>query len=144
MAKLEPGGRVLLGNVVRAFFLDAGGKLKYRPYKDRNGKTNWSVFGVRSDGSKSQVYIARNGEPKRFRSANAILSVYHRSMFPQDEGVFVPWLPGDEEGSEDDGEDIEETSSKSGATGLKQRDFDQSLQGTNKTPLHHYDRQSRV
>tara|TARA_B100000378_G_C17978748_1_gene389771 strand:+ start:264 stop:590 length:327 start_codon:yes stop_codon:yes gene_type:complete len=108
VAKLEPGGRVLLGNVVRAF-LDAGGKLKYRPYKDRNGKTNWFVFGVRSDGSESQVYIARNGEPKRFRSANAILS-YHRSMFPQDEGVFVPWLRGDEESSEDDEEDVEDTS----------------------------------
>lgn len=92
MRKPDTEGKVLLGNVVRPF-LDAGGTLRYHPVRDESGKTHWLVFGVRSDGSESQVFISRNGEPKRIRSANAVLS-YHQSMFPDEEGVFIPWLPG--------------------------------------------------
>ena len=91
MRKPDTEGKVLLGNVVRPF-LDAGGTLRYHPIRDESGKTHWLVFGVRSDGTESQVFISRNGEPKRIRSANAVLS-YHQSMFPKEDGVFIPWLP---------------------------------------------------
>ena len=95
MRKPDTEGKVLLGNVVRPF-LDAGGTLRYHPIRDEeSGKTHWLVFGVRSDGSESQVFISRNGEPKRIRSANAVLS-YHQSMFPDDKGVFIPWIPGED------------------------------------------------
>ena len=95
MKKPNTEGKVLLGNVVRPF-LDAGGTLRYHPIRDEeSGKTHWLVFGVRSDGSESQVFISRNGEPKRIRSANAVLS-YHQSMFPDDKGVFIPWIPGED------------------------------------------------
>lgn len=94
MTKPDTEGKVLLGNVVRPF-LDAGGTLRYHPIRDdESGKTHWLVFGVRSDGSESQVFISRNGEPKRIRSANAVLS-YHQSMFPSEGGVFIPWLPAE-------------------------------------------------
>ena len=91
MKKPNTEGKVLLGNVVRPF-LDAGGTLRYHPIRDESGKTHWLVFGVRSDGTESQVFISRNGEPKRIRSANAVLS-YHQSMFPNEDGVFIPWIP---------------------------------------------------
>lgn len=91
MKKPKPEGKVLLGNVVRPF-LDAGESLLYKPFEDDMGNTHWFLFGVRADGSESQVFIARNGEPKRFRSANAVIS-YHQNMFPDCEEVRVPVLP---------------------------------------------------
>lgn len=105
MMKPEHEGKVLLGHVVRSF-LDAGGTLRYKPVEGDGGKTHWLVYGVRADGSEAQVFISRNGEPKRFRSANAVVR-YHQSMYPGVDEVVIPVLPLQDGsgGSEDDNEE---------------------------------------
>ena len=105
MANSNSEAKVLVSHVIRTF-IDAGGKLKYKPVVDGSGKLTWLVIGVRADGSELQVYIARSGEPKRFQSANAVLS-YHMEMYPDCEEVCIPVLRTDRgkdnENSEEDG-----------------------------------------
>lgn len=83
-------GKVLFGNAVR-YFLNAGGSLRYQPVEDETG-LHWLLFGVQQDRQEIQVFIARNAEPKVFRSANAVVN-YHRSMFPNDTVVAIPVPP---------------------------------------------------
>lgn len=96
-----PEGRVLLGNYVRAFIDSQSGDLVYKPVEAGAGRYEWTVFVRRPDGAEMQVYISRTGEPKRLKSANALLS-YHQSLYPDATEVRVPVLPRGGEASDPD------------------------------------------
>lgn len=97
-----PEGRVLLGNYVRAFIDSESGDLVYKPVEAGAGRYEWTVFVRRTDGTEMQVYISRTGEPKRLKSANALLS-YHQSLYPNAAEVCVPILPRGDETLDPDG-----------------------------------------
>jgi hypothetical protein len=86
------GERVLLGSFVRALITSGSGELRYQPVDLGNGKVEWLVFVVRTDGTEMPVYIARTGEPKRLKSANAVVS-YHQGHYPEATEVTIPVLP---------------------------------------------------
>lgn len=101
---MGPEGRVLLGNFVRALIASGSGDLLYKPI-DVGGKLEWNVYVRRPDGTEMQVYIARTGEPKRLKSANALIN-YHQGHYPDATEVVVPVLPLDADAVA--GEDDEE------------------------------------
>lgn len=74
-------------------FIRAGGSVKYRPGRDKTG-AYWRVYCVAQDGTELPVVIARSGEPKVLRSADAVVN-YQKSMFPEVREVVVPLPPDD-------------------------------------------------
>ena len=94
------GRGVLLGNSVRSF-LEEGGHLRLEPFDAGGGKTHWLVFGISDDGDVRQIFIARNGEPKVFRSADAVVS-YHEFMLPDATSVEIPLLRREGQGADPD------------------------------------------
>lgn len=93
--------RVISSYAVRAF-IKAGGTVRYRPARDEDGRY-WEVLCVDQDGHEIPVIIARSGEPKILRSADAVVN-YHKSMFPEVREVTVP-LPEDELAEDDEDAD---------------------------------------
>jgi hypothetical protein len=82
---------VISSNAVRTF-ITGGGKLLYLPFDDEtaDGKRRWELVAVSPEGELLPVMVARTGEPRIFRSANA-LAAYHEDMFPGSTGVFIPF-----------------------------------------------------
>ncbi|MBM9595045.1 hypothetical protein [Roseitranquillus sediminis] len=64
--------------------------LLYKPI-DVGGKLEWTVYVRRPDWTAMQVYIARTGEPKRLKVANALISD-HQGHYPDATEVVVPVL----------------------------------------------------
>lgn len=85
---------------MRALVTSGSGDLVYKPV-EAGGKLEWTVFVRRPDGAEMQVYIARTGEPKRLKSANALIN-YHQSHYPDATEVVVPVPPRDEAAPGDD------------------------------------------
>lgn len=83
--------RVISSNAVRTF-ITGGGKLLYLPFDDEtaDGKRCWELVAVSPEGDRLPVMVARTGEPRIFRSANALAS-YHEDMYPEATGVFIPF-----------------------------------------------------
>lgn len=80
---------LLLGNRVRQF-IKGGGRLRYEPQMHPdNGKLVWVVMGVFPDQTEEPVFTTTSGEPKHFRSADAMIQ-YHRQMCPEEERLTVP------------------------------------------------------
>ena len=55
------------------------GELAYKPASRDDGKPEWGVFLVWSDGFERAVYNGRTGEPKRFRLADSLIK-FHQSV----------------------------------------------------------------
>ena len=87
-----PEGLVVLGNFVRTLIGFEGAELVYKPTDVGGGKYEWTVFVRRPDGAEMQVFIGRTGQPKRLKSANAVVS-YHQSLYPDATEVRIPVLP---------------------------------------------------
>ena len=79
---------MLIGRVVKSF-LDGGGTLQYEATFDSGGRRIWTVRGVATDGTLHPIYVSATGEPREFRSANALMN-YHREMVPGATEVSIP------------------------------------------------------
>jgi hypothetical protein len=80
---------LLLGNALGKF-LKTGGQLRYDPRRDsETGTQDWYVIAVSSDGKTELPVYTVAGEPKRFRSADAMIR-YHRAMCPDDRELTIP------------------------------------------------------
>lgn len=68
--------------------LAAGGQIQYRPVK-RGKKWEWEVWACFPDEPFIHVISSKTGEPRMFKSADALFS-FHLRTFPDETGVFIP------------------------------------------------------
>ena len=79
--------RVITSDAVPVF-IQKGGKLDYRPIHTPKG-WYWELWAVSPDGTETHVISSKTGEPRVFKSANALLS-FHMRLYPADKGLFIP------------------------------------------------------
>lgn len=80
--------QILLGNAVRKF-LNMGGRLQYDPRMEAKTKrTLWYVIGVTADGKTELPVYTVAGQPKCFRTADAMIR-YHCEMCPDDRELTI-------------------------------------------------------
>lgn len=75
-----------------------GATLSYVPFTSNKGRLEWEVYITLPDGVRQPVLVSKTARPKVLKTADAVVS-YHRDLFPQSDGVFVPYPPS--EGQED-------------------------------------------
>lgn len=86
--------RVIISNAVSGF-LQKGGRLDYRPIHTPKG-WNWELWAISPDGVESHVISSKTGDPRVFKSADALLS-FHMRLFPEQKGLFIPAPVADRE-----------------------------------------------
>lgn len=88
------GNQQLVSNYVRSFLDKDGGKIRFAPKRDEEGRLCWEVFGIFPDGSQQQIKLSRTGHPKILKSSDALIA-YWRSLYPDATEVSIPILPED-------------------------------------------------
>ena len=86
----RPESTTLSTSRVREHVKD-GGELRYAAFRAEDDRVFYTVRAVYVDGTEKQVVVGRSGEPKIFRSANAVVH-FHEDVAPNARGVFVPFL----------------------------------------------------
>lgn len=86
--------RVLTSDGLRTFIAN-GGRLRFHPLVDEDGKLYWEMRGVHPDGDEQPVYEGRTGEARIVRSARGVVG-YWRTYHPEDLEVPIPVLPNGE------------------------------------------------
>ncbi|MFV1761489.1 hypothetical protein VWY69_00195 [Phaeobacter sp. A90a-4k] len=79
--------RVITSDAV-PLFIQKGGKLEYRPVHTPKG-WNWELWAISPDAPDEQVISSKTGEPRVFKSADALLS-FHMRLHPGAKGMFIP------------------------------------------------------
>lgn len=85
--------RMIVASVVHEY-LALEGELAYKPTSREDGKPEWGVFLVWSDGYERAVYNGRTGEPKRFRLADSLIK-FHQSIHPDATSITIGLKPVD-------------------------------------------------
>lgn len=78
--------RVIISNTVPSF-LEEGGCLEYRPVQAQRG-WNWQLWAVYPDGMTQPVISSKTGEPRVFKSADALLA-YHIRLYDDETGLHI-------------------------------------------------------
>lgn len=86
--------RVVTSDAIPAF-IKRGGKLEYLPIHTSNG-WNWELWAISLDESKTHVVSSKTGEPRVFKTADALLA-FHLRQFPEAGGLFIPIAPEEHE-----------------------------------------------
>ena len=68
-----------------------GAKISYKPFLSDKKRIEWEVYITFPDGEEQLVLVSKTAQPKTLKTADAVVS-YHKDLFPQSEGVFVPLL----------------------------------------------------
>nr|WP_282128046.1 hypothetical protein [Roseobacter litoralis] len=69
-------------------FIKRGGKLEYRPVYTQGG-WNWELWAISPDASETHVVSSKTGEPRVFKTADAVLA-FHLRQYPDADGLFIP------------------------------------------------------
>lgn len=84
---MERSNRKLLMTSQLRDFIGRGGTVEYVPEDD--GKRVWHLIAVATSGSRYRVYVPQTGNPRVFKTADALVA-FHETMFPEDDQVVVP------------------------------------------------------
>ena len=68
--------------------LSAGGQIQYRPVR-RIKRWEWALWARYPGEDFSHVISSKTGEPRFYKSSNALFS-FHLRMFPESEVVVIP------------------------------------------------------
>jgi hypothetical protein len=79
--------RVIVSDAIPAF-IEKGGKVEYRPVDTPKG-WYWELWVIPEDGRKTIVTSSKTGEPRIFKTADALL-LYHMRHHPDATGLFIP------------------------------------------------------
>lgn len=79
--------RVITSDAV-PIFISKGGRLDYRPIHTPKG-WHWELWALSPDGTETHVISSKTGEPRVFKSSDALLS-FHMRLHPKDKGLFIP------------------------------------------------------
>lgn len=82
--------RVVTSDAIPAF-IKRGGKLKYLPIHTSSG-WNWELWAISPDASRTHVVSSKTGEPRVFKTADAVLA-FHLRQYPYASGLFIPVAP---------------------------------------------------
>lgn len=89
MSQKKP--RVLTSDGLRNFIAN-GGRLRFKPFVDDEGRLCWEMLGVGPDGEEQPVFEGRTGEARIVKTARGVVG-YWRIYHPEDLEVPVPVLP---------------------------------------------------